>query len=201
MPKPLLGCLLALLFWPNMIMAQTGLPTPIPSGSESAPRQSPEFRAEQKETLSPRSTEANQAEPESVAQQVAEEIANEINQLRVRAGLAPLRLHPALSRAALRHSQEMLTLGYFSHQSPTPGRSSVGDRISAEGVRPRRYAENIFGCEGVSAAEVPRRAVEEWMQSPGHRRNILDPTFTHTGLGVVERNGEMVITQVFGAGM
>ncbi|MFA5246207.1 MAG: CAP domain-containing protein, partial [Pedobacter sp.] len=65
---------------------------------------------------------------------------------------------------------------YFSHTSPTYG--SPFDMIKAEGVSYRYAGENIAGNSTAS------RAMTAWMQSEGHRANILNPNFTHIGLGV-----------------
>lgn len=191
----LLGAvLLILLLWPASSVAEPGRPTPIPADLEDPCQASPkEWPAAD--------PQAGPEEGDSPAQQVAEQLLEDINRARAGAGLSLLKSHPALERAALKHSQEMMDLGYFSHQSPTPGRNSPGQRIAAEGVRPQKLAENLFSCEGFPFNVVSSMAVEQWLQSPGHRRNLLDPAFTHTGLGVAERNGEYLITQVFGAGL
>ena len=147
-----------------------------------------------------------QAQPTSPTAQTAEEqIANQIlhitNQKRIQNGLSPLSMNPALNQAAKSHSEEMLTLNYFSHNSPTVGRRTVGDRMRQAGVSPRVQAENIFMCQGFPTAQLAQLSMDQWMQSPGHRRNILRGNVTHIGIGVIERNGKYYATQVFGGGM
>lgn len=66
--------------------------------------------------------------------------------------------------------------GYFAHRSPAGERA--GDRISAEGYRWARFAENIARGQD-SAAEV----VDDWMHSPSHRDNILDCSLRELGVG------------------
>jgi uncharacterized protein YkwD len=120
------------------------------------------------------------------------------NQERAKQGLAPLTHHSALATAAAGHSQEMLNLNYFSHTSPTPGRGNPQDRVRQAGVNPGLVAENIFQASGYDVNQVAQLAVDNWLQSPGHRRNMLDPSATHLGVGFAELNGTVAVTQVFG---
>jgi uncharacterized protein YkwD len=120
------------------------------------------------------------------------------NQERANRGLAPLAHHAALAAAAAGHSQEMLDLGYFSHTSPTPGRSGPQDRVRQAGANPGLVAENIFQASGYDVTQVAQLAVDNWLESPGHRRNMLDPSATHLGVGFVSQNGTVAVTQVFG---
>jgi uncharacterized protein YkwD len=60
----------------------------------------------------------------------------------------------------------------------------------------KRIGENLFVCQGIR--NVAGFAVEEWMNSPTHRQNILDRKFTATGIGMARaRNGRIYITEVF----
>lgn len=127
----------------------------------------------------------------------ASEVLRLTNQERAKRGLAPLTHHSALASAANGHSQEMLDLGYFSHTSPTPGRSNPQDRVRLAGANPGLVAENIFQASGYDVAQVAQLAVDNWLESPGHRRNMLDPQATHLGVGFVEQNGTVAVTQVF----
>ena len=139
--------------------------------------------------------------PQTTGSSYAQAVLDYTNQERTQRGLAPLQMNTSLNAAAQGHSQEMLDLGYFSHTSPTAGRRTPSDRLRAVGVSPSFLAENIFQCSGYSADQVARLAVENWMQSPGHRRNMLDPRATHLGIGLVNQNGETSVTQVFAAGV
>lgn len=122
------------------------------------------------------------------------EILRLVNQERTSRGLSALTLSQKLDTAADLHSEDMATQGYFSHTGQDE--SSAGDRIERAGYDWRRYGENIaFGYQ--SAASV----VQGWMNSEGHRRNILNANFTHMGLGyVTNASGRPYWTQVFGAG-
>lgn len=99
------------------------------------------------------------------------------NRARAQNGCRPLVHDPKLRVAAERHSADMAARDYFDHTSPD-GRSP-GDRIEAAGLATiRAWAENISMGQR-SAAE----AVTGWLDSPGHRANILNCAFTHIGVG------------------
>lgn len=120
-----------------------------------------------------------------------------VNVLRQQGGGAPLAERPELVRAARMHSEEMLKLNYFSHDSPTSGRRTTMDRVRAEGVSPRALAENIFQCKGFKLEEIPDLAVQAWMESPGHRQNMLSGRYGAMGVGVAFDGRTCVVTQVF----
>jgi uncharacterized protein YkwD len=133
--------------------------------------------------------------------ELAEEVLRLTNQERAEHGLAPLARHQALESAAVGHSQEMRTLNYFSHTSPTAGKNTTRQRVNQYGVNPMLVAENIFECSGYDVELTAKFAVEAFMQSPGHRHNLLNPTATHIGVGFVQTNGTVSVTQVFAAGI
>ncbi len=114
------------------------------------------------------------------------------NAERERVGLSPLGLDPMLAAAADAHSRDMAARGYFAHTSPD-GRT-VSDRVVALGYRYSRVAENI--AAGQTTAE---EVVTGWMNSPGHRANILIPQLRQIGVGYAT-GGEFGTywTQVFG---
>lgn len=103
-------------------------------------------------------------------------IVNLVNQERVNAGLQPLKVNFKLVKVARLKAQDMVENNYFSHTSPTYG--SPFDMIKAEGVNYRYAGENIAGNSTASGA------MAAWMRSDGHRANILNPNFTHIGVGV-----------------
>lgn len=111
------------------------------------------------------------------AEKVRAEILASVNAERKRVGAPPLRSNPLLDKAAQRHAEDMLARGYFAHQSPS--RTTVRERAREAGYDWRAIGENI--AEGqLSVDEVMRT----WMNSPGHRRNILDPSFRELGVGL-----------------
>lgn len=82
----------------------------------------------------------------------------------------------ALSRAATRHATDMARRNYFSHTSP--GGTTFIRRIRWAGYRPRRVAENI-----AAGQPSPEDVVRVWMESPGHRANVLDCELHEIGVG------------------
>ncbi|MCL7429591.1 CAP domain-containing protein [Streptomyces sp. YS415] len=115
------------------------------------------------------------------------------NRERAGAGLAPLAVDPVLTTAAQAHSADMVARAFYSHTCPDGSRP--WDRAAAAGSRRRSIGENI-ACGQRSPAEV----VRGWMNSPGHRANILKRDFTHIGVGFAG-GGEAGTywTQLFGA--
>ncbi|MET8829269.1 CAP domain-containing protein [Streptomyces sp. NPDC004610] len=123
----------------------------------------------------------------------AAEVTELTNRERVRAGLRPLAPDGVLAAAAQAHSADMVARDFYSHTAPDG--SKPWDRAAAAGSRHRSIGENI-ACGQRSASEV----VTGWMNSPGHRANILKPDFTHIGIGFAGggRSGTYW-TQLFGA--
>jgi uncharacterized protein YkwD/stress response protein SCP2 len=115
------------------------------------------------------------------------------NRERARAGLRPLAVDPLLATAARAHSADMVARCFYSHTSPEG--SQPWDRAASAGSTRRTIGENI-ACGQRSPAEV----VEGWMNSPGHRANILKPAFTHIGVGFAGGGPSGTYwTQLFGA--
>jgi hypothetical protein len=103
------------------------------------------------------------------------------NRARADQGLQPLHWDPALAAAAQAHAQKMVNQHALSHQFP--GEPDLQTRTAQAGAHFREVAENVAmggGAEGVQ---------KEWMNSPPHRANILDPRLTNIGIGVVEQAG------------
>jgi uncharacterized protein YkwD len=108
-----------------------------------------------------------------------------LNATRERHGLHPLRLNRRLSRAATRHAQDMARRKYFSHD--TLGGGSFLDRIRRTGYLSGAHrwmvGENLAWATADESA--PRGVTILWMNSPGHRANILNATFREIGIGIV----------------
>lgn len=117
-----------------------------------------------------------------------------VNQERVANGLSPLVMDSAVRAVARAHSQDMANRKYFSHETPEGLHS--WDRLINAGVSYTSMAENIAKNMGFS--DPSGVAVDGWMNSEGHRANILTPGFTHTGMGVaLDDEGYTIFTQVF----
>lgn len=153
------------------------------------------------------------------------------NRERCARNLIPVRRDTALIRAATIHSADMARLDFFAHESPVPGRTSLIDRFQAAGVRFEAGGENLFrtslydfgpgrfyildlaACRfsfSPRGPDIPRHSyrslarhlVEGWMQSPGHRENILARDWLRVGHGMAfrpdaENCGELFVTQEF----
>ena len=91
-------------------------------------------------------------------------------------GLPSLRFNSRLAAAAQKHSHSMANRDFFSHTGHNS--SKMSDRINAEGYRWSFCAENIY-----AGGSTPEEAVKGWMNSSGHRRNILNPKAREIGVG------------------
>ena len=100
------------------------------------------------------------------------------NQERTKRGLPALTLDTDLSKAARAKSLDMKTQGYFNHTSPTYG--SPFDMMKQFGISFRGAGENI-----AMGQRSPQEVMNAWMNSQGHRANILNSSFTHIGVGHV----------------
>lgn len=111
------------------------------------------------------------------------------NQARTANGLRRLCVHRVLTRAARSHSQEMLDKDYFAHESfngETDQARMKRFGYTSSGFAFWKVGENIYRGSGTSGSA--RSAFTWWMNSSGHRANILDPDFRNVGIGV--RRGE-----------
>ncbi|PWL97228.1 MAG: transporter [Selenomonadales bacterium] len=107
-----------------------------------------------------------------------EQVINLVNQVRAQNGLKSLTSNWQLSRVARYKSQDMHDKGYFSHTSPTYG--SPFDMIKNFGISYRTAGENI-----ARGQRTPQEVMDAWMNSAGHRANILNASFTQIGVGYV----------------
>ncbi len=121
-----------------------------------------------------------------------------VNEERVKFGLRPLEKDSLLEELAMEHSKNMAVTGHFGHErfgwrdftfSMRPG-TVRGENLSLTPTR--KYTPGPI----LSYKEVATWAVEGWMKSPGHKKNILS-TFTHTGVGAWIKGDYYYITQIF----
>ena len=106
------------------------------------------------------------------------EVIRLVNEIRRQNGLSALKSNWELSRVARYKSQDMRDRGYFSHTSPTYG--TPFQMIKAFGLSFRTAGENI--AKGYAT---PQAVVDGWMNSSGHRANILNASYTQIGVGYV----------------
>lgn len=109
----------------------------------------------------------------------AQKVVDLVNVERHKKGLTTLQASLSISRVAEKKSTDMRDNNYFDHQSPTYG--SPFEMLKSQGVKFRTAGENI-----AAGQHTPQEVVETWMQSKGHRANILNNTYTHLGVGFVK---------------
>ena len=114
-----------------------------------------------------------------------------VNVERTKAGLPALKMDSAISNVARTKSKDMAVNNYFAHQSPTYG--SAGDMLTKYGIRWSAWGENI-----ASGQRTPESVVTAWMNSPGHKANIMSTNFSKIGVGyATNSNGTPYWTQMF----
>lgn len=118
------------------------------------------------------STDQTTADKSSYASQVVDLV----NQERSKAGLKPLTLDAELANMALDKAKDMNDNNYFAHNSPTYG--SPFDMMKKYGISYSYAGENI-----AKGQQTPAEVMNAWMNSEGHRANILSPNFTMIGVG------------------
>lgn len=154
------------------------------------------------------------------------------NQRRCANGVSPLAADSGLRRAAMVHSVDMAELDFYDHTSPAPGRAKMTDRLNEAGVSYRAAAENIgrtsrlklvsgrpftvidrascaYAYDGVPIAAhsyrtLAEKFVQTWEDSPQHRQNLFNSSYTRLGTGAgFETNsqtcGDFIATQNFAA--
>lgn len=114
------------------------------------------------------------------------------NQERTANGCGALTEHTTLTRAARGHTEDMAARNEMTHYGANG--SDAGDRVKQAGYPARQWAENIAYGQAT-----PEEVVDAWMDSSGHRANILDCRLTEIGVGhVVDEQGVPYWTQDFG---
>ncbi len=115
---------------------------------------------------------------------VAQGLLEQSNAARQRNGLGPLTFDPLLAAAATAHAREMAELRYFDHVSPVPANATLSRRVTNAGSPLVEIGENLARLAGLSMDAVPSRVVQGWLDSPSHRRNLLNGSFNRVGFGL-----------------
>lgn len=122
-----------------------------------------------------------------------------VNTARKQHGLNPLQSTEILNSAAQAHAEDMLRRNYYSHTSPEG--ETISDRYRDRGgSRWKKVAENIARCTGCPAVPSASRVAdlqEGWMNSPGHRQNILAKGLESFGFGIIGESGRQFAVQTF----
>ncbi|MFC7439822.1 CAP domain-containing protein [Laceyella putida] len=160
--------------------AKTKAPTPSENKEKAEATNGKE--ATPKPVTPPTDKQSDQSKPtpsNSTLLDIEKEVIQLVNQEREKRGLAKLAISEQVSRVARKKSEDMKEHHYFSHESPTYG--SPFEMLQRFGVRYTMAGENI--AAGQTTAE---QVMESWMNSEGHRANILNPDYTHIGVGYVK---------------
>ncbi|WP_216624842.1 CAP domain-containing protein [Paenibacillus foliorum] len=115
--------------------------------------------------------------------QFAQQVLDIVNQERSKAGLTPLTMNAELSKMAMVKAQDMSNNNYFDHNSPTHG--SPFDMMKEFGITYNSAGENI-----AKGQTTPTQVMNDWMNSPGHKANILNSSYTK--IGIAYYNSEWV---------
>jgi hypothetical protein len=121
----------------------------------------------------------------------ANQLMQATNEDRAQHGLGELRWDAALARAAQAHANQMVRHGELSHQYS--GEPDLMTRAGRDGAHFSTVAENI------AVAPTPQQVESEWMHSPPHRHNILDPRLTTVGIGLVRQGNSLWAVEDFSA--
>lgn len=131
--------------------------------------------------------------------QAADAVVERTNAFRKTQGLEPVSVEPALERAAREFARFMAKTGKYGHTAD--GRRPP-QRATAQGYEYCIVSENIayqYRSRGYDTATLAREMVEGWKQSPEHRKNMLEPAVTQTGVGIAQgEDGRYFGVQMFG---
>ncbi|MFE2276648.1 CAP domain-containing protein [Streptomyces sp. NPDC059454] len=154
--------------------------TAAPKPTTAAPK--PTTAAPKPTTAAPRPT-ATAPSPDATGGASASgpvaEVVELVNAERAEAGCSPVKVNTTLTRAAQDHSEDMAASGTMSHTGSDG--SSPGDRITRAGYSWSTYGENV--AYGYST---PEQVMTGWMNSPGHKENILNCAFKEIGVGLAQ---------------
>ncbi|RXZ80355.1 hypothetical protein EBB07_19310 [Paenibacillaceae bacterium] len=134
-------------------------------------------------SVNPQQPSNGSANGNANASQFEQEVLNLVNQERTKAGLNALTMNTQLSKVAMAKAEDMHNNNYFDHQSPTYG--SPFDMMKSFGISYSSAGENI-----AKGQRSPAEVMNQWMNSPGHRANILKNSFTE--IGIAYYNGTWV---------
>jgi uncharacterized protein YkwD len=125
--------------------------------------------------------------------EIEREIEARINEIRIEHGLEPLEHNETLAAVARAYSCRMAREDFFAHESPDG--DMVADRVVAADVRYRVVGENLAMIGGMG--NPGEAAVEGWMESEGHRENLLRSNYEESGVGACTEGEAIYFTHVF----
>jgi len=143
--------------------------------------------AEEEQVVTEEEEQNNESSTEELSQ-FEQEVVDLTNEERSKHGLQALQIDTELSEVAREKSRDMAASNYFDHNSPNYG--SPFDMMQQFGISYQTAGENI-----AKGQRSPQEVVNAWMNSEGHRANILNGNFTHIGVGFIEQGNHW--TQMF----
>jgi len=163
----------------------------IKSGTTATPAPAPAPKPTPAPTPAPTPTPGTTTPPAGISQD-EQTLLNLVNKARSDAGVGALQIDMDVMKTARLKAKDMVDNNYFSHQSPTYG--SPFDMMRQFGITFKTAGENIAGNQTVQGA------FNAWMNSEGHRRNILNGSFNYTGIGIVSSPtyGKIIVEQFIG---
>ncbi|MFE6161620.1 sigma-70 family RNA polymerase sigma factor [Streptomyces sp. NPDC056486] len=173
---------------PSASPSRTRKPSPKPTPSKTRTK-APKPEATPKPT---RSSSAPKAPQAPAGNSYSAEVTRLVNAERSKSGCGPLTLNSKLGKAAQGHSEDMAERDFFDHTNPDG--KDPGDRVTAAGYKWTTYGENI-----AAGQRTPAAVMDSWMNSSGHKANILNCSFKEIGIGYRQGSGGPWWTQNFGA--
>ena len=123
------------------------------------------------------------------------------NEQRVKSGISVIAFLPACEIAAYNHSKKMVELKFFSHtNSKESNRKSAKDRLKLAGAKTGSWGENIaynYASSNSTYLDIADKFLDQWMNSSGHKKNILNTNNEYFGCGVYCSGNKIFGTQVF----
>ncbi|MGG7076802.1 CAP domain-containing protein [Clostridium sardiniense] len=151
--------------------------------------------ADNKNTSGNKDGQASTANEKFMAQ-VEQKIFEKVNAERSKAGVPTLSYNKTMEKYARMKSQDMGDRGYFDHKDPQG--NLITAKMKNDGVSYKAWGENIAYIGGESDANaLADQFMTNWMNSPGHRQNILSKDFTGIGVGVYKSGDKVYATQEF----
>lgn len=128
---------------------------------------------------------------------IEQAVHEEVNDARAERGFSTLTFDHSVATVARNHSEDMATQNYFDHKNPDG--QTAQDRLAEAGIGCHSVGENLYSEEGygTSPKTVAERVVESWLDSPGHRENLLQRGWALEGIGVEIKGDGLWVTQVF----
>ncbi|WP_303007105.1 CAP domain-containing protein [Romboutsia ilealis] len=174
-------------------------PNNTPSNPNTTPEQKPDSTPSNPSTTPEQKPDSAPSNPSTTPEQkpstdfssYQQQVLDLVNAERAKRGISALTLDSSLSNVATKKSQDMVDKNYFDHTSPTYG--SPFDMMKQFGISYRTAGENI-----AKGQKTPQEVVAAWMNSEGHRKNILNPNFTNLGVGIAKDSNKTTYwTQMF----